>query len=108
MWKKINNFDYEISNTGEIRNSKNKIIKQRRDKDGYYIVNLYKDGIQYTKKVHRLVAEAFIPNPESKPQIDHIDTNRLNNSVENLKWCTKEENMNNPLTKNNLSKSKKN
>lgn len=66
---------------------------------GYYFVNLYKDGQHTQRYVHRLVAEAFIPNPENKPCVDHIDTDKSNNNASNLRWVTYKENMNNPLTR---------
>lgn len=56
-------------------------------------------------RVHRIVAQAFIPNPEDKPEIDHIDCNPSNNCVENLRWCTHKENQNNPLTIARIGKS---
>lgn len=59
---------------------------------GYYV-------LPGTKYLHKIVAELFIPNPENKSQVDHIDTNKLNNSIENLRWVTPKENMNNPITK---------
>ena len=64
---------------------------------GYLQVNL--SGIRIPRYVHRLVAEAFLPNPENKPCVDHINGNRLDNRVENLRWVTNKENCNNPSTK---------
>lgn len=114
IWKTIeNNPNYEISNMGNVRSvdrfvncnggvafKKGKILKNYLSKRGYYVVNL--SIKQY--KVHRLVAEAFIPNPDNKPQIDHINTDKTDNRVENLRWVTNKENMNNPITQQNCSK----
>ena len=114
IWKTIeNNPNYEVSNMGNVRSvdrfvncnggvafRKGKMLKKYLSKRGYYVVNL--SAKQY--KVHRLVAEAFIPNPDNKPQIDHINTDKTDNSVENLRWVTNKENMNNPITRQNCSK----
>lgn len=107
IWKPIKNYEglYEISNLGRVRSlnynrtGKEEILKNIECENGYLIVNLAKFGKYKTFKVHRLVAEAFIPNPENKPCIDHINTIREDNRVENLRWVTHEENNNNPLTK---------
>lgn len=95
-WVPIEGFEslYEISNFGRVKSLcagrwRNSIIIRKAvpDKDGYLTVCLKKDGKTYCKKIHRLVAIAFIDNPSSLPQINHIDENRKNNFVENLEWC---------------------
>ena len=72
-------------------------VKPLKDYSGYLQVNLR--GIRKTAYVHRLVAEAFIPNPENKPCVDHISGNKLDNRIGNLRWATFKENNNNPNTK---------
>lgn len=75
-----------------------RILKGTINTSGYCVVDLYKQLKPQKWLVHRLVAIAFIPNPDNKPMIDHIDTVRTNNRVENLRWCTLRENQNNPIT----------
>lgn len=102
-WKVINDFpNYEISNFGNIRN-KTTLLKIVPNKQGYNIVVLCNGGIRKTINVHRLVAAAFVPNPENKPCVDHIDGDRANNHADNLRWVTYLENNNNPITKKRLS-----
>ena len=76
-----------------------RIVKSQVNKYGYVKVPLMKGDKKYNIQVHRLVAMSFIPNPENKPQVDHIDGNRSNNRVDNLRWCTLVENVNFPLSK---------
>ena len=108
-WKPVKNFEglYEVSNLGRIKslykNGKEKILKPMKHRDGYLVVNLYKNGKRKGCKVHRLVAQAFILNIDNKPEVDHINTIRDDNRVENLKWVTKKENRNNILTKEHLN-----
>lgn len=101
VWRKINEFpNYSVSNQGRVRHDKrNHIRKAFVDKDGYKIVVLPKNGKPVTRRVHKLVALAFVPNLQNKPCVDHIDTNKLNNNADNLRWVTHWENCNNPLTK---------
>ena len=122
IWKEIKGYpNYQISNMGRIKSlnynctGKEKIMKLTNDKDGYLLVKIYKNKKQTTYKVHRLVAEAFIPNPDNKPYIDHINTDRTDNTVwlnedgsvnyekTNLRWVTQKENNNNPLSKKHIS-----
>ena len=74
-------------------------IKQALTATGYHFVSLYKKGKGVQEYVHQLVARAFIPNPENKNCVDHIDNNKSNNNVDNLRWVTHKENMNNTITK---------
>ena len=94
-WSKIKNYDnYSVSNDGLVRNDKyNHIKAQRLDKHGYPMTSIYQDGKAHTSRIHRLVAEAFIDNPENKNQVNHIDGNKQNNNVNNLEWVTCSENM---------------
>jgi len=95
VWITINEFPkYEISNFGRVKNNKNRILKIGTHRDGYKQVCLRKNKKQYTRKIHRLVAQAFIPNPNNLPQVNHIDEDRTNNRVDNLEWITVKENIN--------------
>ena len=94
--------DYEVSNYGRVFSKKSdRFMKRYFNKTtGYFQINLSKDNKQKLFKVHRLVAIAFIENLDDKPQVDHIDQNRQNNQVDNLRWATNSENGRNK--KNNL------
>jgi hypothetical protein len=93
-WKPIENYEdlYWVSNFGNVK-SKRKDKKLSINLDGYYVVNLCKNGKIKTFTVHRLVAQAFVPNPKNKPFVNHIDGDKLNNYYKNLEWCTQSENM---------------
>ena len=118
-WRPIKGYEglYEVSNLGRVkslerydtlgRKKKEKILSSKYNKYGYLRVTLYKNGIGKDFFIHRLVAEAFIPNPENKPQIDHINTIRTDNRDKNLRWVTQKENRNNELTKKHNSESQK-
>lgn len=110
IWKDVIGYEglYQVSNLGRVRSldrydslkrlKKGTILKPLSSRNGYDMVCLWKDGNSKRVLIHRIVAKAFIPNIDDKPCIDHIDTNRRNNNITNLKWCTFKENTNNPLT----------
>lgn len=109
IWKDIPGYEgyYQVSNIGRVKSlprkvycnggfhiSKEKILKQQLRKDRYFNVHLLKEGVVKIYFVHRLVALAFISNPNNYPDINHKDENPSNNCVENLEWCTEKYNMN--------------
>lgn len=85
---------YEVSNLGKVRNIKTgRILKPWRCTSGYLEVYLVNNG-KYVKLIHRLVAQAFLPNPQNLPQVNHKDEDKTNNTVDNLEWCTSQYNAN--------------
>lgn len=96
-WKPVKGYKglYEVSNTGKVRNAKTlHNLSIFKNKQGYCRVNLWKNNAQKKYALHRVVAEAFIPNIYNKPQVNHIDENKSNNNANNLEWCTQFENHN--------------
>lgn len=112
IWKPIKGYEnnYEVSNMGNVRSlryanngtdkkgSGIKNLKLILNNMGYYVVNLYHEGKMKQHHVHRLVAEAFMPNPNNLPVIDHISTITTDNRIENLRWCSIRDNVNNPIS----------
>lgn len=104
IWKDIEGYEglYQISNlgnvksldrevpmpNGKIQHRKERIMSKRESTDGYYIAKLNVNNHSRSIAIHRLVAQAFIPNPNNLPEVNHLDTNRKNNCVDNLEWCT--------------------
>ena len=123
IWLPIEGYEefYEVSNLGRVRSLERTVIKKNgvkrkvsgkilkpRVTRGYLIVELCKNGIRRYFLIHRLVATAFIPNPDKKLCVNHLDENKQNNSVENLEWCTVQENNNyGTRTKRSSEKHKK-
>lgn len=93
-WAPVNGYEnYEVSDRGDIRNKyTNKVLSSKYDR-GYERVTLYNKGIRNMKQVHRIVAEAFIDNPENKDEVNHINGDKRDNRIQNLEWCTRSANM---------------
>ena len=92
-WKTITDYEnYEISSLGNVRNSNTGRVLKQMCKGGYLFTGLSKNSNGKTTSVHRLVALAFIDNPENKPFVNHIDGNKTNNNTNNLEWLTCSEN----------------
>ena len=96
IWKDIKDYpNYQVSNLGRILNIiSNKILKAHKNHQGYLQVRLYKNGKNKNCYIHRLVAEAFIPNPNHYKEINHKDENPSNSIVDNLEWCDRKYNIN--------------
>lgn len=100
-WSPVKGYEglYEISRDGEIKSverfgTRGGIMKIRYNKsDGYYRLGLTKNNIQKQKSLHRLLAESFLPNPDNLPEVNHINGDKLDNSLNNLEWCTKQHNI---------------
>ena len=121
IWKDILGYEglYQISNLGRvksltrtksgkygsIRPVKERILKPTKDNKGYFLVHLYNNSSGKTLMVHRIVASAFIPNPQGLPQVNHKDENKANNCVDNLEYCTPEYNSNYGTRNKKVSKS---
>lgn len=106
IWKKVNNTDgmIEVSNYGRVRSllrGKPFILKTQTDNKGYQRLRVTIKKQKMSFKLHRLVAEAFLDNPNKLPQVNHIDGNKTNNSISNLEWISNKDNANHAI-KNNL------
>lgn len=94
IWKDIPGYEnlYQVSNTGLVKNSRTGKVLKNNKRPHYYFVALYKDKVPHQLSTHRLVALAFVPNPDNKPMVNHKDGDKHNNNADNLEWCTQSEN----------------
>jgi hypothetical protein len=110
IWKDIVGYEglYQVSNFGRVYSIEKDMFFSCGAKcknNNYVHVILYKDGMPKQHCVHRLVAQAFIPNPDNLPIVHHIDTNKKNNCVNNLQWCTQKENVTHCIESGKFGKS---
>ena len=99
IWCPIKGYEsqYQVSDKGRVRSlkfGKERILKPGRDDGGYLLVSIWKNGEKKMCKVHRLVSQAFIPNPDNLPEVNHKDEDKTNNKVSNLEWCDRKYNQN--------------
>lgn len=110
VWEPVVGYEgfYEVSNQGRVRGVErevyhgngtyrrqpSKILRANPEGGGYLQVGLYKDGTMVKRKIHRLVAIAFLDNAQNLPEVNHVDENKRNNTLSNLEWCTRKENEN--------------
>ena len=94
MWKDIENGALSVSDDGRVRSNlrDGRILKTQLDKKGYVRVRVTIHGVKKTFKIHRLVAELYVPNPDNMPQVNHIDGDKTNNSASNLEWVSNYDN----------------
>lgn len=116
IWRDVHGYEglYKVSNKGNVRSVdrinhigrkySGRILKPSPNTGGYLLVDLCKNGIRESKRVHRLVAEAFIPNSNNYPEVNHRDEVKTNNRVENLEWCTSRYNTNHGTLIERISK----
>lgn len=112
IWKDVVGYEgsYQISNLGRLKSTFNgrgtRLLRNQITNSGYYSHLLYKDSKCKIKLIHRLVAEAFIPNPLNLPEVNHKDENKLNNNVDNLEWCDHTYNVNYGTANQRMRKTK--
>lgn len=97
QWKTIKEYEghYEVSDLGLVRNARTgKILNLHSNNSGYLVIDLHKDGTHKTFSVHRLVAKAFIPNPDNLPEVNHLNEDKHDNRATNLEWCDRVHNIN--------------
>ena len=98
IWKNIEGYEgkYQVSNLGQVKSmiGQEKVLHPKKHRNGHLQIGLHKDKKRKTMYIHRLVAQAFIPNPDNLPCVNHKDENPNNNNVDNLEWCTQKYNCN--------------
>ena len=109
IWRDVVGYEglYQVSDQGRVKSfkwNKERFLKPSMDKDGYLLVTLCAGGKPKTLKVHRLVCEAFHENPDNKPQVNHINEDKVDNRACNLEWCTCKQNVNHGSRNERVSK----